>query len=222
MKLVVFIFCCCFLTQIFATTCKNGSVTFQNHCYYFETKAATFKNAEFACKKLNGHLISLHDAFTSAFIRDESLKASITDDFWIGIQVFISGNLTTSWTDNTPVDFTDWRGPGPTSPACGKMKIDYGYWDVDDCQQQKSYACEIPNDVFINCTMGWLYYEPTDSCYGQDYNYPQALNWHEAEIFCNTMNAHLVSVHDEDEMRFVSCTLTYYFNSGTENDIVKN
>uniref|UniRef100_A0AC34FIV3 C-type lectin domain-containing protein n=1 Tax=Panagrolaimus sp. ES5 TaxID=591445 RepID=A0AC34FIV3_9BILA len=118
-----------------------------------------------------------------------------------------------SWTDNTTFDFKDWSTSEPKnlSMSCAAVTIQTGYWASSDCFKTKPYVCEISATpsypVYANCSAGWMYFEPTHSCYvvsgyGQLFN-----NWTEAEKYCLSQNSHLVSLHNFDEIKFVSSAL---------------
>uniref|UniRef100_A0A914YBI3 C-type lectin domain-containing protein n=1 Tax=Panagrolaimus superbus TaxID=310955 RepID=A0A914YBI3_9BILA len=61
----------------------------------------------------------------------------------------------------------------------------------------------------MNCTEGWFYFEPTHSCYGHDgYNYRYG-HWADAEQYCESVNAHLISLHSYDETRFLTTVISF-------------
>uniref|UniRef100_A0A914PIL6 C-type lectin domain-containing protein n=1 Tax=Panagrolaimus davidi TaxID=227884 RepID=A0A914PIL6_9BILA len=142
----------------------------------------------------------------------------------------IPGNW--SWTDNTNFDFKEWAPGEPQNltQSCGTITILNGYWASDDCFKTKPYVCEVPNivltttaptvyPVYMNCSMGWTYFEPTHSCYGHDWYGVVTSNWTTAEKYreTQTQKAHLVSIHSYDEMKFVSSLISfssYYSWSG--------
>uniref|UniRef100_A0A914PEL7 C-type lectin domain-containing protein n=1 Tax=Panagrolaimus davidi TaxID=227884 RepID=A0A914PEL7_9BILA len=128
----------------------------------------------------------------------------------------IPGNW--SWTDNTTFDFKDWA---PTEPqnltqSCGAVTIQNGYWASDDCFKTKPYVCEVlpalPTTVatspaypaYMNCSYGFIYFEPTHSCYGRGDYGTYTVNWTTAEAYCEARGSHLVSLHSFEETKFVS------------------
>uniref|UniRef100_A0A914PVF2 C-type lectin domain-containing protein n=1 Tax=Panagrolaimus davidi TaxID=227884 RepID=A0A914PVF2_9BILA len=209
MKFVAFLLFSIFAEVIFSS-CPNGTVEFQNHCYFFETNATNFPNAELACNSLKGHLVSIHDGFTNAIITGQSgnyFHESTVTDFWIGLNsLMVPGNW--SWTDNSSFGFTEWA---PTEPKnltmnCGALTVKSGLWDSDDCFKTKPYVCEtstVTYPSFVNCSEGWVYFQPTHSCYGHNGYSSQSGNWAVAEKYCENQTAHLPSIHSYDEMRFL-------------------
>uniref|UniRef100_A0A914PV11 C-type lectin domain-containing protein n=1 Tax=Panagrolaimus davidi TaxID=227884 RepID=A0A914PV11_9BILA len=234
MKFVAFLlFSICVI--IIFSSCPNGTVEFQNHCYFFETNATNFPNAELACNSLNGHLVSIHDGFTNAIITGQSgnyFHDSTTVDFWIGLNSLINpGNW--SWTDNSSLGFHEWA---PTEPKnltmnCGALTVKSGLWASDDCFKTKPYVCETTTTpvsttpfypAYMNCTEGWVYFEPTHSCYGHNgYSY-QYGNWTAAEQYCESVNAHLPSIHSYDEARFLSTMVALITNVGLWTGLYSN
>uniref|UniRef100_A0AC34FQ79 C-type lectin domain-containing protein n=1 Tax=Panagrolaimus sp. ES5 TaxID=591445 RepID=A0AC34FQ79_9BILA len=218
----VIIFCCISVAKIFAS-CPDKSIEFGNQCYIFETNSMNFVDAEVACNKLNGHLASIHDGFTNSILTGQSGKhfhESTEANFWIGLNSF-SSSRKWSWTDNSNFDFKEWASSEPKNftQSCGTVTIQNGLWTSDDCLKAKPFVCEVSANpiypVYENCSIGWMYFEPTVSCYGRNgYGNNGAFgniyrNWTEAEKFCQSQNAHLVSIHSYDELKFVSTLITY-------------
>uniref|UniRef100_A0A914Z8D7 C-type lectin domain-containing protein n=1 Tax=Panagrolaimus superbus TaxID=310955 RepID=A0A914Z8D7_9BILA len=127
-----------------------------------------------------------------------------------------------SWTDNTTFDFKNWAPSEPQnlSMSCSALTIQNGYWASSDCFKIKPYVCEIsvpapPSTtqsypVYMNCSAGWAYFEPTHSCYGHDGYGKITNNWTESEKLCLSQGAHLVSLHSYDELKFVSSIFHHF------------
>uniref|UniRef100_A0AC35GRD2 C-type lectin domain-containing protein n=1 Tax=Panagrolaimus sp. PS1159 TaxID=55785 RepID=A0AC35GRD2_9BILA len=207
-----------FLTTIFCL-CPNGSIEFQNFCYFFYPNATQFFNAELTCNGLNGHLASIHDGFINTFITTESsnyFHDSTTSDFWIGLNSLMSlGNWT--WIDNTTSDFNNWAPSEPQNLTqhCAAVTIANSYWTSADCFKTKPFVCEISATptypAYINCSEGWIYFEPTHSCYGHDgYGYIVG-NRTYGETYCERFKAHLPSIHSYEETKFL-LTIAGFFD----------
>jgi C-type mannose receptor len=126
----------------------------------------------------------------------------------------IPGNW--SWTDNTTFNFNNWAPSEPKnqSMSCGSITIQSALWTSDECFTAKPYVCEIPtksNPVYANCSSGWIYFEPTGFCYGTDSYVQYITNWTTAENYCQSQSgsAHLISIHNYDENKFVSTLISY-------------
>uniref|UniRef100_A0A914QGB2 C-type lectin domain-containing protein n=1 Tax=Panagrolaimus davidi TaxID=227884 RepID=A0A914QGB2_9BILA len=124
-----------------------------------------------------------------------------------------------SWTDDTTFDFKDWapKEPQNLSMNCAALAIQNGYWASSDCFKTKPYVCEISATpsypAYMNCTEGWVYFEPTHSCYGHDGYSTQTGTWTVAENYCQKQSAHLPSLHSYDEARFLSTTSHFIGNA---------
>lgn len=77
-SILVIFFC---LNSAFAV-CPNGSVGWQNACYFFQSNSTSFTNAEIACLNLNGHLLSIHNGFTDALIAGK-LILQFNEQKWV-------------------------------------------------------------------------------------------------------------------------------------------
>uniref|UniRef100_A0AC34EZT7 C-type lectin domain-containing protein n=1 Tax=Panagrolaimus sp. ES5 TaxID=591445 RepID=A0AC34EZT7_9BILA len=63
------------------------------------------------------------------------------------------------------------------------------------------------------CTGNFTYYEPTNSCYANFFtSATDAKTWNDAEIFCQSLNGHLASIHSDDEFKFIM-NFDYFSNS---------
>ena len=89
------------------------------------------------------------------------------------------------------------------------MTIKDGTWAAQDCFKVKPFVCEpfpTPPPATYDCGDGWVYYQPTHSCYGL--NNPSgfvALDWASAEKYCENEGGHLASVHSDGELHLLHC-----------------
>jgi hypothetical protein len=198
--------------------CPNEGVEWQSVCYYFQSNSTAFVNAEETCLQLGGHLASIHNGFTNAFIAQEAslfLSQSTTSDIWIGATDLMNpGNFT--WTDGTDFVFSVWeKNKTNTGENCGSLDLIEGRWQTQDCFKQKPYVCAInqisnttstttkrpttiPSDYF--CGYDWIYNAETQSCYGK----MGKVSWNNAESYCQNYDAHLISIENDKEHIFVS------------------
>uniref|UniRef100_A0AC35GQ51 C-type lectin domain-containing protein n=1 Tax=Panagrolaimus sp. PS1159 TaxID=55785 RepID=A0AC35GQ51_9BILA len=223
----VFILLALFFRLSEGITCSNGGIIWQNSCLYFNTTETGFVVAERRCQQMGGHLVSVHDAFTNGFIQEKA--AQIFDNeyaFWIGGNALMGGGSDWTWTDGTSFNFADWETGEPDITAekqCIVVSRDHGYWMTEDCTRGRVFVCAVstaqtnpPNTppprpstttmkmpTYRNCSFGWVYFEPTNSCYGYN-NKGLMMNWTAAESYCNSQGAHLASVHSYEEQMFIN------------------
>uniref|UniRef100_A0A914Q5N1 C-type lectin domain-containing protein n=1 Tax=Panagrolaimus davidi TaxID=227884 RepID=A0A914Q5N1_9BILA len=186
-----------FLSTV-STTCLKDGIQWQNSCLYYNTTTTGFMAAEEYCQGIGGHLVSIHDAFTNAFISD--------------------------WRNGEPGASSD--------KQCILVDVNPGFWTTEGCSHKRPFICSISTGVvtsspsttttpppqkpstrpmlnpptaqpYKNCSFGWVYFEPTNSCYGYS-NKGLTMNWTMAEIYCNNQDAHLASVHSYEELMFIN------------------
>ena len=223
----------CFLIGYCSAGCPNGAIEWQSECYHFRSNLTAFINAEQDCIGFGGHLASIHNGFTNAFLarKFQDIRGSLeffwihcfadllktgffleqstlhfTDssvsDFWLGGSTLIKPG-TWSWTDGSFFDFTELpNGQNASGEACLSLSMSNGYWNTVDCFKPKPYVCrvsEIPDPPpFYNCSLGWIYFEPTHSCYGIS----RFAEWKETELDCRNRGGNLTSIHSDEETYF--------------------
>jgi hypothetical protein len=219
--LLLFVFLALFLGCF--GECPNDGVSFQSVCYHFQPNETAFVNAELECVKLNGHLASIHNGFVNAFIAQQAsllLHSSTTADIWIGATDLINPG-TFSWTDGSDFIFTEWQTNKTISGEdCGSLDLSEGHWLMQDCYKAKAYVCAV-NEIIVSnvsttttifspttttfpsyydCGDDWVYLAPTRSCYGKS----TKKSFNDAEMYCQNLNAHLISFHTDEEIELVS------------------
>lgn len=123
------------------------------------------------------------------------------------------------WTDESKLDFLDWKKGEPQNISgsnCMSLSTTDGYWSAQNCYNPKPFVCAVaatPTTAtpmlstissIKNCSNGWTYFEPTDSCYVafSPNNFPDR-DWQWAENFCLTFGAHSPSIHSAEEQSFL-------------------
>uniref|UniRef100_A0A914P937 C-type lectin domain-containing protein n=1 Tax=Panagrolaimus davidi TaxID=227884 RepID=A0A914P937_9BILA len=144
----------------------------------------------------------------------QDFHGSTVVDFWIGLTTLVKPP-TWSWTDGSAQNFTEWAPTEPsniTAEACAAISTTHGSWSAQDCFKMKPYVCAVPKvpspPAFVKCPVGWIYFQPTHSCFGLSYvqqTAPIAYNWTMAEELCIKLGGHLPSFHSVDEFNVINC-----------------
>uniref|UniRef100_A0A914Z5M7 C-type lectin domain-containing protein n=1 Tax=Panagrolaimus superbus TaxID=310955 RepID=A0A914Z5M7_9BILA len=222
--MLVFTFLLLFLFQANASCPSGNVVEWNSNCYIFQTNVTEFASAEISCKLMAGNLVSVHDAFTNALLAGEAInyfQQSTENDFWIGGTLLMhAGNW--SWIDNSIFDFIDWNKGEPqniSGNGCISVSTVNGAWSSQDCFKAKPYICNVAsttppptNPSYLNCSLGWTYFQPTGSCYGVEMPNPGKLNWTAAEEYCEKSGAHLTSIHSWEEYSFIETFDAFAWN----------
>uniref|UniRef100_A0A914YG15 C-type lectin domain-containing protein n=1 Tax=Panagrolaimus superbus TaxID=310955 RepID=A0A914YG15_9BILA len=185
--------------------CQNGGIEWQSQCYTFQTLKSAFINAEEACVSIGGHLASIHDAFANAFLAQQATLTfhdSVTTDIWIGATSLIHRG-TWSWTDGTYFDFNELSDSRPYNGSfCLSLSIIDGRWLIEDCFKIKNFVCKMPAtpppQPFYNCSLGWIYFQPTHSCY----SISKLAKWKDTSLDCQNNGGKLASIHSDEETYF--------------------
>ncbi|XP_072021061.1 macrophage mannose receptor 1-like [Amphiura filiformis] len=162
--------------------------------------AKNFDDARTACQTFpGGELVSVHSqGFQSLFT--SLIKQSPGVNVWIGL--FDRGSFGKfHWTDESPLDYTNWAAGQPDGIATRPQDIDCvevtndpqhpGKWDDVDCALQRAYLCQRPLDPMYgpNPTFGSTcqragYQSYFESCFRLDTEprvFDDAVNMCEAE-----------------------------------------
>uniref|UniRef100_A0A914R0A0 C-type lectin domain-containing protein n=1 Tax=Panagrolaimus davidi TaxID=227884 RepID=A0A914R0A0_9BILA len=207
----------CFLPLLLAS-CPGNGIEWQSKCYYFIKNVTAFVTADLDCINRGGHLASIHDGFTNAFVGQEAMlqiHESTVSDIWIGATSYINpGNW--SWTDGTNFTFSHLKNnTAIPSESCIALVLSNGIWNTNDCFKEKPYVCAINNlqttttteksttSVYPSCRSNWYYYNETYSCYF----YTPETDWSSAEEYCQAFEGHLTSIHSQTEMDFITSSV---------------
>uniref|UniRef100_A0A914Z4F0 C-type lectin domain-containing protein n=1 Tax=Panagrolaimus superbus TaxID=310955 RepID=A0A914Z4F0_9BILA len=106
-------------------------------------------------KIFGGHLASISNAFTNAFIAQQAgylLQGSGTPDAWLGGTSLIDATNWT-WTDHQPFTFANWANSSAVKEhTCTAIGLANGLWMSDDCFETKPYICLIDSNVATTTT----------------------------------------------------------------------
>lgn len=139
---------------------------------------------------------------------------------WIGLytnESSITKHTTWKWTDGSQVNFLPWYYPYFTSviPSCIQLTgmSQYPIFINENCTDKFYGLCKKPAatsppptspipttlQTDVSCLSGWQYFEKTNSCYIRG----QYSHWPEAEQYCIYLDAHLPSIHSQEELNVV-------------------
>ncbi|CAH1775812.1 unnamed protein product [Owenia fusiformis] len=207
-------------------TCPSGWKEYGNYCYEFNSyiinDQKTWTDAVDNCRHKNADLVSIWSQDEQTFVF-ENLPRTQENDFWIGLEANIDQGYT--WTDGSPVLFTNWNDGEPNNhngiEDCVEMLKDgVGKWNDNFCNERRNWICKARKDVDfatpatpVYPTAGpdgtcapdndnWKYYD--GNCYFiSDTVHDERLSWHESESRCQENGGHLLSIHSEQEERFI-------------------
>lgn len=194
--------------------CEDGFVLYGDRCYIVlgQQGLKTWQQAADDCMRrstfvLRVQLASVRSHAENAFLNVQLLSANWLA--WIGLRLV---NQTFLWMDNEDLTYTNWDTGEPNGgqrEPCVHMYsrgANAGQWNDVDCNRPMGYVCEsrryssasIPTTAASNCPSGFE--RLGTSCYL--YRATQ-MTWDQAEVFCASQKAHLVSVGSQTEQDFV-------------------
>lgn len=153
------------------------------------------------------------EQFTQIPLGSQPFQDSTVADFWIGATTFINPPQW-SWSDGSFFNYTEWAPGQPenlTGEACAATSIVQGTWSSQDCYKLKPSVCKIAKGAsppaYIQCPHGWIYFQPTKSCFGltvdETHSHIEG-DWTTAEKHCQTFGGHLPSFHSHAEIEVIN------------------
>ncbi|XP_043244998.1 low affinity immunoglobulin epsilon Fc receptor-like [Amphibalanus amphitrite] len=123
----------------------------QDICYYVTRQNTTWIAAHHACSSVDrrARLASIH-ASSAAFVKDFVKADSPEPSLWIGLARLTPGG-SWSWSDGTPVDFTDWASGQPENVGGVEDCAHVGprtwslerQWHDNSCNREFPSVCQI-------------------------------------------------------------------------------
>ncbi|XP_064595387.1 macrophage mannose receptor 1-like isoform X2 [Liolophura sinensis] len=132
--------------------CPDGWVGYEGHCYFvgYKPNIGSWQNARASCQSMSSDLVSITRPQEQKFVFSRSSHAH--SPVWIGLNDIdnFAGHRMFSWSDNSPVTFTNWAKGEPNNYGgtenCVAMNRDKkGGWDDYPCSTQdvRAYVCEM-------------------------------------------------------------------------------
>ncbi|XP_056022926.1 macrophage mannose receptor 1-like isoform X2 [Ostrea edulis] len=210
-------------------TCSGGWFYHQNKCYkLLDDLQTSLWNARDQCRKIDSNLLEIHSATDESFLQDflQLQRTGIGNDgkFWLNLRR----------NDDSTEKYWKWRwdssetrrvsyrqfANASNSGECGYMDIDRkGTWHSDAfCSEPFSVVCthdvgtlnwifNMKRNIRLDynrgsseCGKGWVD-DKESSCF---YFIGELLTWQSAEDKCQQMGAHLISIDDANEQKFIT------------------
>jgi len=185
------------------TACYEGT------CYIKSDTTMNWANAVIYCNEIDAVLVSIHSSEENAFIQNYA-QCSDDDACWIGMSDDDNEGIW-QWIDGTPADYLNWDSDEPNNFDGNEhwAEIIYnGKWNDDYSYQENFALCMTPAPTssptlsptvsptlspslapdFLTCYEGTCYQKSRTT-----------LNWTNAVIYCNQIDAVLVSIHSSME-----------------------
>ncbi|XP_071940974.1 macrophage mannose receptor 1-like [Antedon mediterranea] len=138
-------------------TCPVDWEAFGSYCYFFEIQrlsTISWPEAQFNCAKIGAHLASIHTKADNDFISAKANSAEL--DIWTGLYRTDSGGF--AWSDNSPVDYTNWNEGEPSlihngeHENCVEVLRPLGKWNDIECMNSQGYVCRIDKTPLTGMT----------------------------------------------------------------------
>jgi len=195
--LLTFSLCCVVLLQGGATAipnegCPNGWIKRGNFCYKFSNTKQNSITAEKTCSSEGAHISSVENADEGKFLNKlagRDLLIGFTDREKEG---------TFKWTDGSTSTYINWAPHQPDNSYdedCAHLRTDGTFNDIDCKTYITVFVCKKP----IQCPKGWI--KRNNFCY----KFPnKKQNYITADKTCSSEGAHISSVENADEAKFLN------------------
>ncbi|CAL9682123.1 unnamed protein product [Knipowitschia caucasica] len=200
------------------TLCPSGWQSFNGSCYWFVSNTnllTTWHEAFTQCSSMGSNLLIINSKEEQFFINGKLPDFHHVDipDIWMGLSdMYKDGEF--KWIDKSALGFSNFAPGFPKNTEhfwdCGQIYTgNYeGKWETTNCFKSLGYICEMtggqnPKPTSTpdsHCDAGYLLYG--DFCY--QFETDETKTWQDAEAHCTKEQAHLLSVHSEEELGFVT------------------
>ncbi|CAJ0924883.1 unnamed protein product, partial [Mesorhabditis belari] len=189
-----------------AIDCPNGTITDWNDhlCVYSGNQALPYTDVLTKCHSMRGDPIKITNMFENMWIH-----GFFNSTTYLGVER--NSNQVWTYSDGSSLTYQNWAPGEPNlnlSNNCTVMDTSTSKWMAADCLTPRFYICSINMDQ-LKCPYGWVYNNQTEYCYYlHNFTYPDGVHWElynvtMAELMCQKMDAHLVSIHSDSENDFV-------------------
>ncbi|XP_067232917.1 C-type mannose receptor 2-like [Chanodichthys erythropterus] len=204
------------------TICPSGWLSFSGSCYWLvsnQNLLTSWYLAQTKCFDMGANLLTIKNEAEQFFINAQLPDFHQVDipDLWIGISDKDQDG-TFRWVDKTAVEFSNWSPNFPQNTAnqwdCGQIYTgNYaGKWESTNCFKNLGYICKMPGGQNVkptsapdsHCDEGYLLFG--EHCY--HFESESVKTWQDAESYCVAQNGHLVSIHDQETISFLTAHMS--------------
>ncbi|XP_035994268.1 macrophage mannose receptor 1 [Fundulus heteroclitus] len=189
--------------------CSAPWIPYNGHCFQLYRNKISWSDAQLACRKDGGDLVSIRNVEDQSFVISQLGYAS-ADELWIGLNDRKTEGLF-DWSDHTTVSFTSWEFGRPAVATnqedCVLIRGEGGNWSDRDCKEKHGFICmktsasepsgaEVPKDE--GCKTSWKRYG--SYCY---FIGTEIKTFEEAKADCERSNSYLADVSTRMDNAFL-------------------
>ncbi|XP_071745264.1 macrophage mannose receptor 1 [Lepeophtheirus salmonis] len=200
--------------------CKVGLPEYLGYCYSISVQEFNWSDARKNCLSSKSDLVSVHSIKEMSFLTSRVLPLLNTSLSWIGYQDLIH-ETNFGWSDESPVDYTNWAGNEPVSgfsinnDCVGAYTRDphkIGKWANIKNDTMLNFICKTKAQPSVTemtyklpkCNENEEFDEYDGNCY---LYVKEQKSWSEAKNYCRSKKSNLVSVQTLQENSFLTAYL---------------
>ncbi|KAJ8402327.1 hypothetical protein AAFF_G00368160 [Aldrovandia affinis] len=204
------------------TICPPGWLSYSGSCYWVVSNfnlLTSWNEAQTRCSDMGAGLVTIKSAEEQFFVNAQlpDLHQSSVPDVWIGVSDK-DHDGTFQWVDKTPITYANWNPNFPQDTDqywdCGQIYTgNYnGKWETTNCFKNLGYICKMVGGQNVkptaapdsHCDTGYLLFG--EFCY--HFESETSKNWDDAQTYCVNQNGQLASIHNQEEMSFLTAHMT--------------
>lgn len=184
----------------------EGWLKLDSMCFKMFESPRGWNEAEIACRKDGGHLVSVSDQTVKAVV--SYLASEVNQPFYIGLK-YDESSQTVRWLNGFPVTLSNWEKNEPShmsEEACFASTSE-GYWKKSNCYEKMPYVCQITagksrkkKQFTGKCPPSADLWIPGSSSYCYIVNNDFRSDWFTAILMCFRYGSHLISIHSMEEL----------------------
>uniref|UniRef100_A0A3P9IWG7 Mannose receptor, C type 1b n=1 Tax=Oryzias latipes TaxID=8090 RepID=A0A3P9IWG7_ORYLA len=191
-----------------AGLCTAPWISYNGRCYQLYRSQKTWSDAQIACRKEEGDLVSIHNVEEQSFIFSE-LGYVPTDELWIGLNDRTTEGLF-DWSDQSAVRFTSWEfgkpGVEENQEDCVLIRGQKGNWADSVCEEKHGFICmkksEASGSEILQeegCQTGWKRFGSYCYLVGSE-----TKTFDEARMICDHSQSYLADVSTSVDNAFLT------------------